>query len=266
MILQVLPFGLTVSSLLQIIVSLLIAGLYYLTWRVQRRQANIQETQNQIMEWQTRLMAAEYEPDIVVEDFSADGNTAEITLSNVGRGRATDLKMQCLLYHKEDDGYLTAFSNKVLGFVVTPKDLRLSRLGEKETFIGGESVVNTNTENDSLKNSIGVQEQNIVFHTDVELEIKSIRPVMDVNFTRAVEQIMEKWDVETIGFDFYLTYTDAVDQEFPVRIKSIKDVEVIEGLDLSDALESGEEMDAAVSTPVPDAAKPDDIQIMEQMT
>jgi len=264
MILQLLPLGLTVSDALQILVSVLIAGLYYLTLQNQRRQSAIQEKQNQIMQWQTRLMAAEYEPDLHAKDFSANGNTAELTLSNVGQGRATNLSLKCLMFYKHEGEYSTAFSNQVLGSIITPKDLLLTRLGRREEFIAGKEAINTKTDNDSLRNSLGAHEEEIVFHADVELEIESINPVMDVSFTRAVEHMMNKWDADTIGFDFYVFYKDVVDQEFPLRVASVKAVEAEEGLSLSDALENGKRVDSAVSTFVPDAGKPQDIRILEE--
>lgn len=264
MIGQTIPFDLTLSDALQILVSLLIAGLYYLTLQNQRRQSSIQEQQNKIMQWQTRLMAAEYEPDLRINDFSANGNTAEVTISNVGQGRATNLTLNCLLYYRHNGNYATAFSNQALGSIVTPKDLTLSRLGERESFIGGENAINTKTENDSLRNSIRPHENQLVFHTDVELSIEALDPVMDVSFSRAIEHMADKWDADTIGFDIYLYYENIVDQEFPVRIKSVKDVKAEDGLTLSDALERGDEMDSAVSTLVPDAGKPDGIQILEK--
>lgn len=209
-------------------------------------------------------MAAQHKPEIKVEDSHAEDNRFFVELSNLGEGRANNLRLKGLLYYKNGQNYSTSFSNQVLGFVIVPKESTLERFGKSELFIGEREAVNTNTGNDMYENSIDSRENNIVFSSDPKLEIKSVSPVMDVDFSKAVDQMIEKWDVETIGCDFYLIYDDVIGQEFPVRVKSVKGIDVEKGMEIESAIEAGEEIDEPVSTLVPEKAKPEDVRLAEE--
>lgn len=87
---------------------------------------------------------------------------------------------------------------------------------------------------------------------------------MDVGFNKAIDQMIEKWDVDAVGFDLYLLYDDVVGQQFPVRVKSVKDIDAKKGMELSSAIESGEIIDEPVSTLVPENAKPEDVRLAEE--
>ena len=260
--LQFLPFGLTVSTALQILLTTLLAGLYYLMYKTQQRQADIQETQNQIIGWQTQLMSAEQQPELVPQSVGADENALSVELSNLGEGRARNLKALCRLYHKEGDDYLTAFSMKVLGFVITPVKTELTRIKQKE-------FVTLDMDDEysvASHNGIDAKEGRVRFEGEIKQEIRSVSPVMEVTFTRAIEQMRDEWDVEVIGLDLYLTYEDVIDQEHSLRVESRKGIETKEGMSLADALEGGEEIDKPVSTLVPESSKPSGMREEEEAT
>lgn len=266
-LLQSLPFGITVSNVLQILLSALLAGLYYLMYKTQQRQANIQETQNQIIGWQTRLMAAEHQPELVVERVEANGNTLAAEVSNVGEGRARDLKTLCRLYHKKGDRYLTAFSMKALGFVITPVKTPLSRV-EKVAVQNMSEVtsIDASASSSAFKDGLDAREEGVLFEGEIKQEIKSTSPIMDVSFTKAIEQMVEEWDAEVVGIDIYLTYTDVIDQEHAVWVESRKEIETEKGMSLEDVLDKGEEIDSPVSTLVPKSSKPNRMREEEQPT
>lgn len=143
---QITIYGISITTILQILISAGLLGLYFFMYRTQQRQADIQETQNQIMSWQTQLMAAQHQPEVRVDDSHAEGNQAHVQLSNLGEGRANNLRIKCLLYYRKGQEYSTAFSNQVLGFVITPKESALKRLGKTQEFVGGDGAINTKTE------------------------------------------------------------------------------------------------------------------------
>jgi len=263
--LQSLPFGLTVSNALQILLTALLAGLYYLMYKTQQRQANIQETQNRIIGWQTQLMAAEHQPELVPQNVEADGNSLSIELSNLGEGRARNLKALCRLYHKEGNDYLTAFSMKVLGFVITPVKTELTRVEQRE-LVTHEMASEGDEYSVASHNGIDAKEEGVRFEGEIEQEINSVSPVIKVTFTRAIEQMIDEWDVEVIGFDLYLTYEDVIDQEHPLRVESRKGIEAKRDMSLSDALEKGEEIDKPVSTLVPESSKPNGMREEKETT
>lgn len=263
--LQSLPFGLTVSNALQILLAALLAGLYYLMYKTQQRQADIQETQNQIIGWQTQLMAAEHQPELVPQKVEANENTLSLGLSNLGEGRARNLKALCRLYHKEGSDYLTAFSMKVLGFVIAPVKTELTRVEQRE-LVTHEMATEGDEYSVASHNGIDAKEKGVRFEGEIKQEVKSVSPVMEVTFTRAIEQMIDEWDVEVVGFDLYLTYEDVIDHEHPLRIESRRGIEAEEGMSLADALEGGEEIDKPVSTLVPESSKPSGMREDEKAT
>ncbi|QRV16020.1 hypothetical protein JMJ58_03735 [Haloterrigena salifodinae] len=258
--LQSLSVDLSLTNVLQIALSALLAGLYYLMYRAQKKQTEIQETQSQIMEWQTQLMAAEHQPELVTEGkIDAEENTVSVTLSNIGEGRARELGIVCYTFYKDKRGYWMPFSMEVLDFVIGPVKTPLNRITRTtKVDVAGESMpvnIGSHPDPSPLENGLEAKEEKIRFKGELKQEIKSRSPSMTVDFTGSVDQMIQEWDVDEIGFDLYVTYTDIVGQEHSTHISSCKDVRVENGMVLSDALDQGEDIDQPLLNLVPDSAK-----------
>jgi len=74
--------GILASSML----SALLVLLYWRMYRVQKSQNEIQQSQANIMDLQSKIMGASFTPDVIVRDTSTEGDTVKISISNRGRG------------------------------------------------------------------------------------------------------------------------------------------------------------------------------------
>lgn len=225
---------------------------------VQRKQTEIQDKQSDIMKSQTRLMAAEHQPEIKTDgDLDAVGNSVRVTLSNVGEGRARKLSIQCYPFFKNDKGYWIPFSMDVLDFVIGPVKSPLDRAPRtaKVDVAGVHDPVHIETGADPspLENGLEAKEESIRFEGELKQEIISHGHSMTVDFTGAIDQMLEEWGANEISIDIYVTYADIVDEEHSLHITSRKGIEVEQGMNLEEALERGKKRVQPVETLVPDS-------------
>ncbi|QCS43902.1 hypothetical protein [Natrinema versiforme] len=256
--LQSISVDLSVTNLLQVGLYGFLVVLYYYMYKSQKKQTEIQDRQTTIMESQNRLMAAEHQPEIKADgDLDAVGNSARITLSNVGEGRARKLGIQCYPFFKNNKGYWIPFSMHVLDFVIGPVKSPLSRAPRtaKVDVAGVHDPVHIETGSDPspLENGLEAKEDSIRFEGQLKQEIASRGPSMTVDFTGAINQMIEEWGADEISIDIYVTYADIIDEEHSRHITSRKGIEVEQGMNFEEALKRGKKRDKPVETLVPDS-------------
>jgi hypothetical protein len=239
--LQALPFGLTVSNLIQILLSIGLVGLYLFMYKTQQRQADIQETQNEIMNQQTALMAANHMPDVTQGGgLTVDGDTLSVELSNRGNGPAKNLQIECVLYHqrRSDDSEEFEFApanigvGTVVGPVLTPLERTKHSQRERMEY-----------EKEGLENTLEENEIGVWFESEIKLSPQAVGTGnYSAPFSEVMQRLNREWDVDEFAFELILIYSDVVNQMYALRLASYIDVP-LENQNLQGAMQSGKEYD-----------------------
>lgn len=190
-----------------ILLSALLVALYWRMYRVQKSQSDVQRSQVAIMDVQTKIMAASYTPDLVVEELSADGDEVEVLVSNRGRGRAKNFRICCQPY-VSDHGGGHSFA-WVAGVPLRPSTSRLSCQGD-----GGS--------NDSE-----------LYRGVVELEAFGDS---SLPFSEAVGRIDRRGPNPTVGVELYLVYESEIGERFVQRLVCANDFDVGPEVSIEEAL------------------------------
>lgn len=241
--LQALPFGLIVSNLIQILLSIGLVGLYLLMYKTQQRQADIQESQNEIMNQQTALMAANHMPDVAHEGgMKVNGDTLSVELSNRGNGPAKNLRIECVLYHQgrsDDSGELEfAPANRGVGTVVGPVLSPLERTEHPQATDNTENIDEKSLQNTLLEDEIGGW-----FESEIKLSPQAVGTGgYSAPFSEVMQRLNREWDVDEFAFELILIYSDVVNQMYALRLASYIDVP-LENQNLQGAMQSGKEYD-----------------------
>ncbi|SFR90858.1 hypothetical protein SAMN05216559_0845 [Halomicrobium zhouii] len=200
----------------------LLALLYWRMYREQQSQNEVQRTQSDIMDRQTKLMAASFKPDITVESVSAAGDTIEIVVKNAGRGRAKNFRVCCQPYLAAvEEGYQPAweFIDPELRPVVVP----LSRTDESGS-----------DEREPYRGTIEIEQS---------AGGQSRRPFRD-----CVREVSARNWNGRIAVELYLVYDSELGDRFVKRFACLNDFEIESACTIERAMETSATDDPILDT------------------
>lgn len=227
-----------IADVISILLTLALVGVYLSMRNIQDEQNTIQRTQNELMQRQTALMAANHLPKIEIDRTFSKGDSIFVELANRGSGPAENLHIQCVVYKQTtpEDGettYRGAYLDE--GTVIGPQWLPLNRSGRDvlpDDFEPSEGPIN----------SIQADEQSVWFNSEI-----SLRPMAmgadpySAPFREVMQRVRREWsDVDEIAIEFFLLYTDVINQPYAKWLETYNNVPLQKKLNLHKAMSLGE--------------------------
>jgi hypothetical protein len=237
-LLQAIPeqfWNLGVGGLAQLLLSAVLAILYWQMRGIQDEQKDLQERQTEIMEAQTKLMSANHLPDLNHDKWDAANDQIRIMLKNMGNGPAKAPQVQCIIYRqvKDDKGeirYLPGYQGE--GTVVAPT---FSPLHRDVVDNSGESYPTNEGPNKRVRADDWGW---FVGHVKLQTESLGGEGRSD-QFSYVMRELSQKWEVDVFAMDVGIAWTDIVGQQFSAIIGSWNNIP-LEEQTFGDALHNGE--------------------------
>lgn len=225
-----------ITDIISVLLTLVLVGVYIKMYSVQDQQKGIQDKQSEIMEQQTSIMSANHKPDIYCDDYEVEGDSFIALLKNAGNGPADNLQIQCAI-HKQtqsEDGefrFAPGFAGE--GTVIATK---FSRLARRRTHPrNGNRYPNGEGRNGFLD-----EQESAWFEGAIKLQPQHLaHENYDTSFRGAMERVSESWEVNQVGFDISIVWTDIIGQSYTEVVASRKSVPNRE-MDLEEAFEEGD--------------------------
>lgn len=254
-------FDITIVGVIELLLTIALVGLYWRMHRTQKRQADIQTTQNEIMNKQANIMAAQHQPDIEhdggwkIDDDSIaiDDDSIAIPLSNRGNGPGKNLHIQCVIYRQNEQEGESVFTraDRGMGTVVGPVTTPLRRMDEQAVGYGSEEEWDDNAPESAIEEG----ETDVWFEGEIKLSPQTVgSPSYEAPFSEVIKRLSREWESDKFAFEIFLLYSDLVNQLYRLRLLGYKSVPLNENLDLQRAREFGEET-GPIGDVVPDGTQ-----------
>jgi len=236
-IVQTLPPDFLNVRLTDVVSVLVTIGLFIVYWRmknIQDEQNKIQRKQNRLMSRQTDLMAANHKPRLTRNGMWGDGDKVVTSVTNRGNGPAEKLHVQCVVYGQNSNDGEPLFRKgfKREGTAVVPKPNPLTR-NLDYLADGGDPTLSANR--------IEEEDGDVRFESVIKMEPLSMNSSgYEAPFSEVMQRIRREWSTETIAIEFWLLFADVTGNPFALWFGSYTDIELRDGLNIEEAIESGQ--------------------------
>lgn len=245
MLLQSLPpdfWSFNATDIVSVLLTLALVWVYISMRDIQSEQNTIQRMQNQLMQRQTALMAANHQPRLNIEKIQGDGDKLKLLLSNEGNGPADNIHSQCVIYRQEgkenDADFRAGFRGT--GTVISSTLNPLSR--RPTTSFSSNEPPKTEKVGES---TIDEGEHSVLFAGVTKLRpLAAGTDTYDAPFSEVMQRVSREWSgVEHIAIDLFLMYTDIVGQEYVMTIETYAGIDLHKDLEFEDCINTGKKRD-----------------------
>ena len=244
-VLQFLPpdfWSINATGVASVLLTLALVWAYISMRNIQNEQSKIQRVQNQLMQRQTALMAADHQPRLNIKEIQGDSDKLGLLISNEGNGPADNIRSQCIVYKQEGEGDKADFRAGYRG-TGTVISSALNPLSRRPTVgITGNSPPNTNRIGEG---TIDEGEHSVLFKGVTKLRpFAAGADTYDAPFSEVMQRVSREWNgVEYIAVDIFLLYTDIIGQGHAISVETYAGISLHKNLNLEECINSGKKRD-----------------------